>query len=41
MQHLADEIAALASRAREAGIDDETILAHLQDAADALREGLT
>lgn len=40
-QHLADEIAALVARAREAGIDDETVLAHLQEAADALREGLT
>jgi hypothetical protein len=25
----------------ECGVDDETILAHVQDAADALREGLT
>jgi hypothetical protein len=29
------------TEAREAGIDDETILAQLQDAADTLREGLT
>lgn len=40
-QHLADEIAALVARAREAGIDDETVLARLQEAANTLREGLT
>jgi hypothetical protein len=37
---LADEIALIIARAREAGIDDETIIARLQNAADALREGL-
>ncbi len=40
-QHLTDEITTLVARASETGIDDEMILAQLQDAADALREGLT
>jgi hypothetical protein len=40
-KHVADEIAALAARAREVGANDETILAQLQDAAGALCEGLT
>jgi hypothetical protein len=38
---LADEIAAAVTRAREGGIDDETIFTQLQEVADALREGLT
>ncbi len=40
-QHVADEIAAVVALAHEMGLDDETILAQLQDVADALREGLT
>lgn len=40
-QQLTDAIATVVGWAREAGIDDETILAHLQDVADALREGLS
>ena len=40
-QHLADEIVAVVMRAREAVIDDEALPAQLQDAVDALREGLT
>jgi hypothetical protein len=40
-QRIAEEIAEVVIRTREAGVVDETILAQLQDAADALREGLT
>jgi hypothetical protein len=40
-QWVADETAEVVADAREMGIDDETILAQLQDAAEALREGLT
>lgn len=40
-QRVAEEIAAVVAHARDAGIDDETIMTQLQDATDALREGLT
>jgi hypothetical protein len=38
---LAERIARLVHEAREAGLSDETIAAELQDAADALLEGLS
>jgi hypothetical protein len=38
---LADEIILIVARAREAGIDDETIIARLQEAVAVLRDGLT
>jgi hypothetical protein len=41
VQRLIDAIAEVVALARECGVDDETVLARLQDAADALREGLT
>ena len=38
---LAERVARLIQEAREAGLSDETIAAELQDAADALLEGLS
>jgi hypothetical protein len=40
-QRVAVDIAAVVAHACEGDLDDETILAQLQDAADALRERLT
>ena len=40
-EQIAAQIEALVAAARDAGVDDETIAAALQDAADALHEGLS